>query len=177
MIHFIQPFSYDLDIGKAYNEAISRLPNEWVCITDQDTLKFKDFALRVKELVNAADKNCVITCKTNRLRKQNKCVHLPLYDNVNIDHHYAFYNKLWERYGTEFEPTNNIPGMFMLFHKSVWEKVKFVENDIRFDMLFTHEARRKGYKILLSKGLYIFHLYRWGETEPEKYLQHLIKNK
>lgn len=173
MIHFIQPYSFKLNIGAAYNEAIKPLEG-WICLTDQDTLKFEGFARRVKEIVDNAQENYIITCKTNRLRKDNTNVIMDVYDESDINVHFDLFNELWETYGAEIEPTKEpIAGVFMLFHKSAWNEVKFVENAINFDRLFTDQLKRKGFIPHVAKGLYIFHLYRWGRDPADT--SHLIK--
>lgn len=172
-INFIQPYSFELNIGKAYNEAIELLEG-WICITDQDTLKFEGFAQHVKDIVENAQEDYIITCKTNRLRKDNTNVLLDFYDDSDVWTHYYIFKDLWEHFGAELEPTNEpIAGVFMLFHKSVWNEVKFVESAINFDRLFTHDCKKKGFKPHVAKGLYMFHLYRWGRDVSD--VSHLIK--
>ena len=47
-VEFLQPFSYEGNIGKEYNRVINNLPgNPWICLTDQDTLKPPHFAERL----------------------------------------------------------------------------------------------------------------------------------
>lgn len=176
-IRFIQPFSYELNIGQAYNEAVAELPSDcWVCITDQDTLKFDSFAHKVQQIAAKAPKNALIGCYTNRLRKTNQAVFTPLYDNADIDDHYDHYNRRWDAYGTQLERCQLVAGVFMLFHKSLWESVKFREDTYKFDAYFSNDVQKAGGQLLLAKGLYIFHLYRWGQRDPENYLTHLEKN-
>ena len=173
MIHFIQPYSFDYNIGKAYNEAVKDLDG-WICITDQDTLKFEGFAQRVKEIVDKADEKWLITCKTNRLRKDNTNVYMNYYNETDINAHFHLFNDLWATYGSELAITKEpIAGVFMLFHKSAWNEVQFVENAINFDRLFTDQLKRKGFKTYVANGLYIFHLYRWNRKEGD--ISHLIK--
>lgn len=173
MIHFIQPYSFELNIGKAYNEAIEPLDG-WICITDQDTLKFEGFANKVKEIVDHASKKDVITCVTNRLNNLNQNLVDGMYNEPDINKHFEVYNRLWDEHGNSLEGTKMpIAGVFMLFHKSVWDKVKFVENSIQFDSLFTEEVKRKGFNTKVAKGLYIFHLYRWGKSVND--IKHLTK--
>ena len=174
-IHFIQPYDFNLNIGKAYNEAIKPLYG-WICLTDQDTLKFEGFAQHVKELIESVDKKTVLTCMTNRLRRNNPQVVKECFDECDIDKHFNFFNNLWDYYGTEIEYTETIAGVCMIFHKSVWDQVKFKENTNVFDRIFSHEVRQHGCRTMLAKGLYIFHLYRWGKEDPENNIVHLIKN-
>ena len=161
-MNFIQPYDFNINIGKAYNEACDPLYG-WICITDQDTLKFDGFAQKVKQITEIADKTQVITCMTNRLRKDNINVVQELYDESDINVHLNKYNALWDEYGTTLERTKMpIAGVFMLFHKTVWNTVKFRENDPTFDGAFSVDVRRAGFTTWTAKGLYIFHLYRWG---------------
>ena len=173
MINFIQPFSYELNIGKAYNEACKDLEG-WICITDQDTLKFEGFAQRVKKITENAQETFVITCVTNRLREDNTNVVHSLYNEADINVHFKKFNELWALYGDRIDKTREpIAGVCMIFHKSVWEKVKFVENAINFDSLFTTHCKTAGFLPCVAKGLYIFHLYRWGRDVAD--ISHLIK--
>lgn len=173
MIHFLQPYSFDLNIGKAYNEAIEPLDG-WICITDQDTLKFQGFADRVSRIVDGADKTDVVTCVTNRLHPSNENLVPGLYDEPDINVHLEKYTDVWCEHGANLTPTNMpIAGVFMLFHKSVWDQVKFVENSIHFDSVFTRDVKNAGFKTYVAKGLYIFHLYRWGKNIND--ISHLQK--
>lgn len=175
MINFIQPYSYELNIGKAYNEAIEPLEG-WICITDQDTLKFDGFAQRVKQIIETIDEDTLFTCMTNRLRKNNKQVLTHLFDETDINVHLNEFERLWSLNGVKMTDTDTIAGVLMVFHKKVWEKVKFVENAPNFDRIFSGQCRNAGFKTKLALGLYIFHLYRWGKHDPENYVAHLIKN-
>lgn len=162
MINFIQPFAFDLNIGRAYNQACKPLKG-WICIMDQDTLKFEGFAQRVKEITDNADQSQVITAVTNRLRSDNENIIEGLYNEADINVHHEIFNLLWEKHGAKLERTKMpIAGMLMLFHKSVWDQVKFTENAINYDSLFTHHCKQAGFTTHVAKGLYVFHLYRWG---------------
>lgn len=161
MLNFIQPYDFNLNIGKAYNEAVEPLEG-WICITDQDTLKFNGFAQRVHWITEEAQESQVITCMTNRLRTDNENVIKALYDESDINVHLDKFETLWRRYGTELKRTKMpIAGVFMLFHKSVWDVVKFKEQDSNFDNHFTNDVKKAGFTTHVSKGLYIFHLYKW----------------
>jgi len=162
MIHFLQPFAYDRNIGGQYNKAIRPLSG-WICITDQDTLKFNGFAERLKEITDKADKSQVITCMVNRLRKDNLNVVHELYDESDISIHKKKFDELWGLWETTLQRTKMpIAGVCMVFHKSVWNKVKFRENESNFDNHFTTDVKQAGFTTHVAKGLYIFHLYKWN---------------
>ena len=174
MIHFLQPYDFNLNIGKAYNDAIEPLDG-WICITDQDTLKFDRFAQRVRAIIETIDENTAFTCMTNRLRRNNPCVLAHLFDESDINVHLGVFESLWARYGTQLEDTEVMAGVCMVFHKSAWEKVKFAPNTNVFDRVFSHYLRQKGVRVCVAKGLYMFHLYRWGKEDPENNVAHLVK--
>jgi len=161
MIDFIQPYGFGglTNAGKAYNDAMQSV-TDWVCITDQDTLKFKGFAERVKEIIEGTPKTYVITCVTNRLRKDNTNVLKGLYDETDINIHLKVFNEQWALYGPTLERTREvIPGMCMIFHRTVWDRVKFRENEWNFDNYFTTDVRKAGFVTYVAKGLYLFHVY------------------
>ena len=175
MINFIQPYDYNLNIGKAYNEAIKPLEG-WICLTDQDTLKFEGFAQRVKTIIETVDEMTILTCMTNRLRRNNKQVLSEYFNESDINVHQDVFERLWTTYGTTLTDADVIAGVCMIFHKSAWDKIKFTHNTVTFDRIFSHQAMQQGYKLRLAKGLYIFHLYRWGKDDPENNIAHLVKN-
>ena len=64
----------------------------------------------------------------------------------------------------------------MVFHKSLWEKVGgFREDQTFFDKYFSYDVYDKGGVCMIAKGLYIFHLYRWGSLNPVSEVKHLVK--
>ena len=80
------------------DEAIDLLPDDdWICITDQDTLKFNGFALHVKEIILSVSKDVIFTSRVNRLAKSNPAVIDALYDCEDIDEHKDMASFLWEQ--------------------------------------------------------------------------------
>ena len=174
-INYLQVYDYDLNISKRLNESIENLPNEWICLTDQDTLKFPDFPNQLRELLKDADKNWLIGTSVNRLRPNNPQVVYEMYKEDSISAHFDKSIELWSEYGTSLEPTNLIAGSCMIFHKELWSKVKgFDEDKIFFDKYFSYKVNEVG-KCLIAKGIYIFHLYRWFADDPVSSVEHLIK--
>lgn len=171
-INYLQVYDYDLNISKRLNETVSYLPNEWICLTDQDTLKFPEFPNQIKEILKDADKGWIIGTSTNRLRPSNPQVIQEMFEEENISKHFDKSIELWEEYGTTLEPTNLIAGSCMIFHKELWKRVGgFDEDKIFFDKYFSYKAD----KCLIAKGVYIFHLYRWFADDPVSSVQHLVK--
>ena len=73
-VEFLQPFSYEGNIGKEYNRVIDNLPgNPWICLTDQDTLKPPEFAQRLQKVLHNLPGTILIGTRTNRLNPSNPC--------------------------------------------------------------------------------------------------------
>lgn len=175
-INYLQVYDYELNISKRLNECISYLPDEWICLTDQDTLKFADFPNQLKELLEVADKSWLIGTKTNRLRPSNPQVINEMFNESDIDKHYKKSVELWESNWLKLEETNLIAGCCMVFHKELWSKVGgFDEDKVFFDKYFSYKVNEVG-KCMIAKGLYVFHLYRWGSVDPVSDVKHLVKD-
>jgi GT2 family glycosyltransferase len=177
-IEFIQVYDYDLNIYKRLNEVIDLLPNNWICLTDQDTLKFAEFPLNLKTFLETSEitKNDLIGTKTNRLRPTNPQVINELFNENNIDVHYKKSLELWQNNGVKVTITNLIAGCCMIFHKELWTKIGgFQKDKIFFDKYFSYDVVKNGGKCLIAEGLYVFHLYRWGSKDPVSEVSHLVK--
>ena len=64
----------------------------------------------------------------------------------------------------------------MAFQYKTWEKIKFTENSLAFDSLFSMRVKELDLKIGLIRSLYVFHGYRlWTDDEPWNDKKHLQK--
>jgi len=177
-IEFIQIHDYNLNISKRLNDVVSKLDNNWICLTDQDTLKFEGFANNLKYFLENADitKEDLIGTMVNRLRPSNPQVIQSLFNESDINIHIQTAKDLWQNNKLETQETNIIAGSCMIFHKELWQKVGgFNEEKIFFDKYFSYYVTDFGGRCLIAKGLYIFHLYRWGAKDPVSSVEHLVK--
>lgn len=169
MITFIQPYSFDLHIGKTYNEAIKEAKG-WICITDHDTLKPPGFAERVKEVIDThKDKSILYGCMTNRVGWNHPAIIPEMFMEDSITAHLETAKYLWKKHGTKLQPTTVVPGYCMVFHKELAETwPDFHPRSITFDRKASQHS-----KPMLMTGVYIIHLYRWLEKDPSKKTRHL----
>lgn len=175
-VNYLQVYDYNLNISKRLNECIEPLEG-WICLTDQDTLKFASFPNNLKEILKDADKNNLIGATTNRLRPSNPQVVQHLFNETDINKHHEYSIEAWNKYNTTLEQTNLIAGSCMIFHKDLFNKVGgFQEDKIFFDKYFSYDVYNSGGLCLIAKGLYIFHLYRWGSKDPVSDVKHLVKH-
>lgn len=178
-IWYSNPYSTEKNIGRAYNEFCSLVPDgDFICLTDGDMMYLtSDWGKQIEDVVKEnGNKFGLIGCMTNRLGRKTQRIG-EMDNNHDMLRHYEIAKKLSKNhYGKVQDVTRQkyVAGMFMLFPKSVWNKVKFRENNISFDDHFSNDVRKKGYKLGLMKGLYVYHLYRAWSDNPSKDIAHLI---
>jgi len=175
-IRYITPFALDKNIGKAYNEAISELPDDcFVVLRDGDTMFLTpEWGKQIECIIGMNPDFDVIGCMTNRLSVPEQLINGKMNDLDIADQIKLSYNT-WINNKTDVKESSVVAGMLMIFHKSIWAKHKFRENSIIFDRQFSNDVIRSGGKIGVAKGLYIFHLYRFGQENPQSYTKHLKK--
>lgn len=176
-IHYITPFAVDKNIGREYNERIEELPDDcWIVLRDGDTLFLTpEWGRQIEAIVERnKDSFQLISCVTNRLRATHQLHENSFSGNGDINHHVNIANTLQEDYYDEVHSTTTIAGLCMIFKKETWKQHPFKENTLKFDTLFCSAISKAGGKIGIAKGLYLFHLYRWGKENPADYIDHLI---
>lgn len=178
-IHYSTPFSNEKNIGKAYNEFCENVPDgEWICLRDGDTLFLRsDWGNQIESIINThGDEFKLIGCVTNRLRATHQLYRNTFSNDGDINNHITIANHLYNSFKDQVEATSYVAGLCMIFNKDTWKNVKFRENSILFDKQFNSDIREKyrRSKIGIAKGLYLFHLYRWGEKDPFNSTKHLL---
>jgi hypothetical protein len=176
-IHYITPFATDKNIGREYNARIEELPDDcWIVLRDGDTLFLTpNWGAQIEAIIQRhKDSFGVISCVTNRLRGLHQLHNHTFSECGDISKHVNIANALQEDYFDEVQSTDSIAGLCMIFSKETWKAHPFKENTLKFDSLFCSAIRKAGGKIGIAKGLYLFHLYRWGKEHPADYIDHLI---
>lgn len=157
-IQYLTPYAVDLNIGKAYNDAIADTSAEWICLRDGDTMFLTpDWGRVIDEVISNAEYD-LYGCVTNRLGDTTQTVP-GMFNEMDITKHYEKAKEVESKYSVT-PHSGAVAGCFMLFKRSLWEQIKFAENTPCFDFIFTRDAERLGYKIGLIRHLYIFHGYR-----------------
>lgn len=167
-VHIIKPYSVDKNLGKAYNEAMSRIPEgDWACLMDYDTMFLTpDCGKILHEYArkNTNDEIGVLTCYTNRIHPSAKDQLLDgrVSEDTCLRYHMerAYYQKRDLFYTTELN--HEISGFLMLIQKSTWNQIKFKEEGLCLgvDNQYCWDLIEAGKKILRMDGLYVLHLYR-----------------
>lgn len=177
-VHYSNPYSTSKNIGKALNDFCEMIPDgDWICLQDGDiTYLTPSWGKQVEDaLKKYGDTFGLIGCVTNRLGRPIQLIE-GMFDNHNmLDNKDKAFELEKKHYALIEDITDKkyIAGMFMLFPKKVWNECKFPENNIAFDDAFSNLVRKKGYKLGLMKGLYVYHLYRAWSDNPIKDRAHL----
>jgi cellulose synthase/poly-beta-1,6-N-acetylglucosamine synthase-like glycosyltransferase len=178
-IFYSNPFSLDKNIGKAYNDYLSCLnaaDDDWVVMQDGDIMYLTpDWGKRIHDaLILDGGKFGLVGCYTNRLRSKHQLNQKEFSYDLNIRNHYEIANT-YQSEGIQ-EIKEYIAGFFMAFQYKTWKKVKFKEDTLAFDSLFSMRVKELDLKIGLIRSLYVFHGYRlWADVEPWNDKKHLVK--
>lgn len=177
-VFYSNPYSTEKNIGKALNEFCEIVPEgSWICLQDGDiSYMTSTWGKQVEDVIRLyGDKFGLMGCMTNRLGRDIQRVD-GMFDNHNVLDSMDRAMELERDHWAEVEDITSqkfIAGMFMLFPKKVWDVCKFEENNIAFDDAFSKAVRRKGFKLGLMKGLYVYHLYRAWSDNPSRDRKHL----
>lgn len=179
MIHYIQPYALDKNIGRAYNDAISLLPdNCWVGLIDHDAMFLRpDSKAQIAHVIDTQGSEWdVLGVTTNRLAGTHQLYRNKFNESANILEHLDICNACHNDYWGIVEETKvNIAGVCMLFKKETWIRVGgFQESSIRLDSEFTDSVQAIGGKLGIMKGVYMFHLYRMWSPDPVYMINHLL---
>ena len=176
-INYLTPFATDLNIGREYNERIAELSDGWICITDADAMFLTpEYGEQIAEVCENTPFQ-LLGCMTNRLGRPIQRHNGVLSNDWDIRNHYQIACELRDKYYGQVQDITDkkyIAGMFMLFHKKTWERIKFQENTIYFDDIFSLNVIKSGGRLGLMHGLYCFHLYRIMSQNPRFDNKHLI---
>lgn len=170
-ISYIQPFAPDRNIGLAYNQQVQDCQTEWVAITDQDfCFLLPDTKKQIHDIATKGEFD-LYGCMTNRVSLTHQLHNGVFSNDSDMRNHTRIAQELHEtKYGiTEFTP-NYIAGFFMLFRKSIWERIPFVEKTHAFDRIFSAQIARKAIMV----GVYGFHCYRLLSASPKSDYRHLV---
>jgi hypothetical protein len=178
VVHYIQPYSTEKNIGGAINKAIIQLnapADDWICLLDHDVMwLLPDSKARLERILLTTDYD-ILGPVTNRLAMPYQLVS-GMFDITDIKTHIDVAKKLES---DTVEPYPHILAAFCLcFRVKTWQQLGgFKENDITFDLIFCLMAQKSKMKLGLCVGIYLFHTYRmFADENPKYYIKHLLPN-
>lgn len=179
-VHFGTPYSWNHDIGQAYNNFVKMIPDseDWVCLIDGDFMFLtSDFGHQIKEVIDLHPHVGLFTCLVNRVGTLKQCYQDTISEDPNILSHRKIALQLSkEKRHIVKEIPNPISGHLMLFKKATWESIGGFPEErgiLSVDNTFSNRMARHGYKIMVMEGVYGFHYYRLLEGRFNK--DHLKK--
>lgn len=179
--HFV-PGAGDKNLGRELNKHCEIVPNDddWIVIRDNDTAYLHPFINKqLEDIIKRHGNNYeIFSCMTNRLGLEYQ---LPygLMDERDIVKLREIAEKHYKEYYDEVVPCSfrqPTAGLFSMFQKKTWEKLKYQDglaNSGGFiDWRFTMGHLRKGHRIGICKGIFLFHYYRMHQDNWREY-EHL----
>jgi GT2 family glycosyltransferase len=177
----MSPFRTDKNLGLAYNQAISLIPDgDSVCIRDTDTCFVQpDTPAHIYEYAMMYP-NRLLTCYTNRL----SALAVPqLYggkisDDSDIRHWCGVAKQITKGLYHTTKIHQDISGFCMVLSKSLWKEHPFPENPmperggcIAVDTIYSRQLRTAGVEIHRMDGVFVYHLYRhWTSINDKRHL-------
>lgn len=181
-IYKFVPGAGDKNLGREINKHCEIVPNDddWILILDNDTCFLHPFIdKQLEDIITKHGKNYdIFSCMTNRL---GLAYQLPY--GLMVESNILKLHEIAERHFRDFydevipctvrQPT---AGLFTLFQKKTWKKIKYQEGLVSggfIDWRFSISHLRKGARIGICKGIFMFHYYRmhqanWKEHEHLK---------
>jgi len=176
MINILTPFdpSPNIDLGLAYNKAISNYDNdeEWIVLKDGDVMfltpDFGNILQEAAEIAEEFGQPALLTCRTNRIHQLAKAQrHEEGFGETDImkqiDIAESFRDKEHPFKLDVIENDVPISGMLMMFKVKTWKSIGGFKEGIGalgVDNDFVNRLRAEGVTILRINRLYVWHTYR-----------------
>lgn len=172
VVHHVIPFSGVKDLGYAYNQSISLIPDgDHVCLRDYDTLFLSPNTPNIIQKYVDEYPNAVLTCYTNRVSELSKkqLWRNQVSHNTDILHHIDIAESI--ETNMTVSPINSfISGCLMVLSKETWKKHPFAETGkcLGVDTEWSNRILARGVQILRMNAIYIFHTYRLKKGVADK---------
>lgn len=172
-VHICIPYRTDKNLGKAYNEVISRIPDgDAACLIDYDVQLLTPDAGAIIEEYFRRCPDSLLTCYTNRLSPANRTQLLTgqISEDSDIRNHIQFAEVQKSKLYQLTEIHADISGMLMIIPKSLWRKLPFPESGkcLGLDTHYGRAVRSSGGQIFRMEGLYVWHAYRLATGVHDK---------
>lgn len=166
MIHVICPYRTDRNLGRAYNEAMARIPDgDWAVICDWDVLfLLPETISHIQGYVDRFPDTAIFTCYASRSHVNSVAQMLPngCSNNDSILYHTDIARKQTEKLYQVTNINRVISGYVMVISKATWKKYHFIDNGacLGVDTDLSKRLLREGKPIRRMDGVYVWHTYR-----------------
>jgi len=177
-LHFVTPYSFDKNLGKAYNDEFEKVKDDddWVVLMDGDSHFFTDFGQQIRNHIIARPNTGMFTCITNRVGNKQQCYKGMISENSDYLYHAKLAKAVAKTSKGKVKPsTRVISGLLMVVQKKTWRAVGgFHEKGIlKVDNIFSRELLKRNIPINIMMDVYMIHYYRFleGGKSFRKHLQ------
>jgi len=166
------PFSSDRNLGAAYNQAMSLVPEDgWACFLDHDMmLTTREWYRQLEEAVTAFPDTGAFVAVTNRIAASWQRAQEADLDNHDIAYHRKIGRaRLAQRTLLDITMTQGFGGVLFCLSKSAWREAGgFVDGLFCVDHQMHFALRRAGRRVYLLESLYVYHWRRaFGDELPQ----------
>ena len=174
MLHIVEPYDNERNLGAAYNKTMSYFgQDDWVCLKDHDTLFLLPDTIRdIGRYCEYNPDAGVLTCFTNRIANNEQLLGYRNDENDMIRHHIDIARRRQQGLYTTSILTKPISGFLMVIRKSTWDRVKFDDGCLGVDNKYHLKIVAAGMDVLRMNGIYVWHTYRLINGVRDK--KHLI---
>lgn len=163
----MMPFRDDLNLGRAYNEAMALVPDDgWACLIDHDmSFTTKQWHAQLVEAITAVPEAGAFTCCANRIGAFWQRAGDP--NQYDMGWHYRF-GAARRRVRTllDITETKGLGGVLICLSKAVWHDVGgFVAGLLCVDHQMHFAIAATGRRLYLIEGLYVYHRRRAFDAE------------
>lgn len=177
-VWFRTPYSTEKNLGKAYNQEMSMIPDgDAACFIDGDVMFLTPDYGTIITKYYIQNPNSVLTCWTNRIHQLAKGQFKNDIISSNIKDHLT----IKQGVTTTTRLEGPVSGFLLVVPKSVWKEHKFSEenkynpdqpNLLGVDNEWTNRIRSVGVPLLRMDGVYVWHTYRLLSDGKDK--SHLL---
>ena len=165
-VHILKPYSIEKNLGRAYNRAVSMIPDgDWACLMDYDTMFLTaDCGKILHEYASLFPNTGMFTCYTNRIHPLAK---EQLYTgeisaNTQVEYHITVAEEAKKNLYKITALNRVVSGFLMMIKKETWKDIQFTENRLCLgvDNDYCSRLLDNGRSINRMDGLYVWHSYR-----------------
>lgn len=169
-IVLMMPFASDMNLGRAYNEAMALLPDDaWAAFLDHDAmLTTREWYRQLEEAVAFKPAAGAFAAVTNRIAAPWQQVGNRGEHNI-VEHRRFGAERLKVRTLLDITETKGFGGVLFCLSKAAWREVGgFVDGLLCVDHQMHFALRAAGRRNYLIEGLYLYHWRRaFGDELPD----------
>jgi len=164
-VHICIPYRSDKNLGRAYNEAMVRIPDgDAACFIDYDVQLLTHDAGAILHQYTNQNPSALLTCYTNRVSpfSKSQLLNKTVSDDSDLRNHIRIAESQKSNLFQVSQIDRDISGMLMVIPKSLWYEFPFDESGqcLGVDTYYGRKIRAAGRQILRMNGLYVWHAYR-----------------